>query len=127
MTGSRLPFRLIRGPSRSSVGRRGRVSNPEVDFSFVDLREGSVTYTSWDWDFGDGTTGTGESVNHIYPDAGTYDVTLTVSDATTSSIPHTKDDYIIVNRQICTVPDFANTRSNQAQNRWSSAGFTRPP
>ena len=113
------------GPIAEFTGTpRTGVEPLEVDFSFVDLRGGSVTYTSWDWDFGDGTTGTGESVSHTYPDAGTYDVTLTVSDATTSSTPHTKDDYIIVNRQICTVPDFANTRSNQAQNRWSSAGFT---
>jgi PKD repeat protein len=113
------------GPIAEFTGTPRTGTEPlDVDFSFVDLRGGSVTYTSWDWDFGDGTTGTGENVSHIYPDAGTYDVTLTVSDATTSSSPHTKDDYIIVNRQICTVPDFANTRTNQAQDRWEDAGFT---
>jgi len=32
------------------------------------------------WDFGDGTTGTGIAATHIYVNAGTYMVTLTVSD-----------------------------------------------
>ncbi|MEQ9619016.1 MAG: PKD domain-containing protein [Deltaproteobacteria bacterium] len=36
---------------------------------------------SYAWDFGDGFTETGETVNHTYSDPGTYDVTLTVSDA----------------------------------------------
>ena len=34
---------------------------------------------SWEWDFGDGTTGTGEVVNHTYDAAGEYNVTLTVT------------------------------------------------
>jgi len=94
-----------------------------VDFAFVDLRAGAVTYTSWDWQFGDGATGTGQSVSHTYPNEGTYDVTLTVSDGSTSNAL-TKTGYIIVSRQICTVPDFANTRKSQAQGIWDDAGFT---
>ena len=38
---------------------------------------GVVGYT---WSFGDGMEDTGESVTHIYPEPGVYDVTLTVSD-----------------------------------------------
>lgn len=34
--------------------------------------------TNWAWDFGDGTTGTGSSVNHTFPGSGSYMVTLTV-------------------------------------------------
>jgi hypothetical protein len=36
-----------------------------------------VTYA---WDFGDGTTGSGVTVTHIYPSAGDFTVTLTVTD-----------------------------------------------
>jgi chitodextrinase len=35
---------------------------------------------SWEWDFGDGETATGESVTHTYSEAGVYDVRLTVTD-----------------------------------------------
>jgi hypothetical protein len=38
------------------------------------------TISSYDWDFGDGKTGTGMIVNHKYRKAGTYVVTLTVTD-----------------------------------------------
>ena len=36
--------------------------------------------TSYAWDFGDGTTGSGVLANHTYEDAGEYIVTLTVTD-----------------------------------------------
>src|SRR5439155_11033492 len=36
--------------------------------------------TSYTWDFGDGTTGSGATVTHNYPEAGTYSVKLTVTD-----------------------------------------------
>jgi PKD repeat protein len=35
---------------------------------------------SWAWQFGDGTTGTGAQATHTYAAAGTYPVTLTVTD-----------------------------------------------
>ena len=38
------------------------------------------TVTSYAWAFGDGTTGTGPTAQHTYAQAGTYDVTLTVTD-----------------------------------------------
>jgi PKD repeat protein len=40
--------------------------------------DGSIT--SYTWDFGDGTTGSGVTANHAFPAAGTYTVTLTVRD-----------------------------------------------
>ncbi len=44
--------------------------------AFQDLSEGQPDI--WQWDFGDGTTGTEQNPNHCYPDAGIYNVTLTV-------------------------------------------------
>ncbi|WP_159945670.1 MULTISPECIES: PKD domain-containing protein [unclassified Nocardiopsis] len=43
---------------------------------------GDAPITSYAWDFGDGYTGTGSSTWHFYDRAGTYTVTLTVTDAT---------------------------------------------
>lgn len=36
---------------------------------------------TYEWDFGDGNTGTGMRVEYTYPEPGSYDVTLTVTDS----------------------------------------------
>jgi PKD repeat protein len=41
-------------------------------------RDGSIA--SWDWSFGDWTTGSGKTTGHDYPKAGSYTLTLTVTD-----------------------------------------------
>ncbi|MCH2042799.1 MAG: PKD domain-containing protein [Saprospiraceae bacterium] len=49
---------------------------PPLEVNFTDL---SPSGTQWSWDFGDGSTSNLENPSHIYSDAGSYDVTLTVS------------------------------------------------
>ena len=58
--------------------------NPDADFSFNGT--GGNIYT---WDLGDGNSGVGPNILHVYPNAGTYNVILTVTDTlcgTTASI-----------------------------------------
>lgn len=42
---------------------------------------GPAIITSYSWSFGDGTNSTGSTVNHVYAAAGTYTVTLTVTNS----------------------------------------------
>ncbi len=48
-----------------------------LDAYATDVLSDTLTYT---WDFGDGTTGTGDSVNHVFTDDGSFQVTVTVTD-----------------------------------------------
>lgn len=45
---------------------------------------------SYRWDFGDGTTGTGENTEHSYPALGTFTVTLIVNDGLQDSVAATE-------------------------------------
>lgn len=60
--------------------------------SFTDQ---SIAAVAWSWNFGDGTTSTSNSPTHIYPAAGTYNVTLIVTNifGCTDTVSHS----IIVN------------------------------
>lgn len=44
------------------------------------------SYTTIEWDFGDGTTTTGENPTHVYADPGTYTVSVTVTAASGATI-----------------------------------------
>jgi PKD repeat protein len=52
-----------------------------VDFVATATPDEGRMITSYDWDFGDGTTGTGQQVSHTYDTLGTKTVTLTVTDS----------------------------------------------
>lgn len=54
----------------------------EVTLSGEDSLDSDSDTLSWTWDMGDETTGKGSSVTHTYTTAGTYTVSLTVSDGT---------------------------------------------
>jgi PKD domain/Calcineurin-like phosphoesterase/Purple acid Phosphatase, N-terminal domain len=53
----------------------------QVDFDASSSFDPCGTIASWDWDFDDGSQGTGETPFNTYSVAGFYDVTLTVTDA----------------------------------------------
>jgi len=54
--------------------------NKPVGFDASDSRDPDGTITDYSWDFGDGSTGSGEMVSHTYASNGTYSVKLTVTD-----------------------------------------------
>ena len=60
---------------------------------FTDLSTNNPS--DWKWNFGDGSSGTGQNPDHAYRLLGVDSVTLTASDVYTS-ISHTKRNYITV-------------------------------
>lgn len=50
------------------------------DVSSVGSRDPDGTVVAYAWDLGDGTTGTGPSLSHTYSMAGSYTITLTITD-----------------------------------------------
>ena len=54
--------------------------NTEITFDGSRSRDPDGNITKWFWVFGDNMNGTGKTVRHIYSKAGTYTVTLTVTD-----------------------------------------------
>jgi PKD repeat protein len=105
---------------------RSGLEPQNVNFSFVDLRGGTVTYTTYEWDFNaDGVfDATGANTSHNYPTDGAYDVTLKVTTDTGATNTLTKKAYIVITDKVCTVPDFGNVKKNSAQGLWAAAGFT---
>jgi len=59
-----------------------------VSFDASDSTD-NLGIVSYEWDFGDGTTGTGKTIEHTYTEPGTYNVTLTVKDAADNSATDT--------------------------------------
>ncbi|WP_282118236.1 PKD domain-containing protein, partial [Maribacter aquivivus] len=66
---SELTASIVQGPSPLTVDFNGSASSDD---------SGVVSYS---WDFGDGSTGTGIQLSHIYTTAGTFNALLTVTDA----------------------------------------------
>jgi len=67
------PTAVISGPTRGLVGET-------LSFSGADSADEDGRIVSYTWDLGDGTTGSGVDVTHAYKAAGSYQVTLTVTD-----------------------------------------------
>ncbi len=71
--GNQPPVSDPNGPYNGTVG-------VPVTFDGTGSSDPDGTIVSYDWNFGDGNTGTGVSPTHTYAAPGTYNVTLTVTD-----------------------------------------------
>jgi len=77
--------------------------------NFTDLSVGgSAAIISWEWDFGDGFLSTAQSPFHTYTAAGTYSVTLKVTNAGGCSKTVSRPNYIQVSPGVTV--DFSNTQ-----------------
>jgi hypothetical protein len=70
--------------AKAPVGEMVVTQNPDggrlVGFDATGSYGQAGKITTWSWDFGDGTTGTGRSVMHTYAAPGAYEVVLVVTD-----------------------------------------------
>jgi PKD repeat protein len=68
------------GPTADPNGPYTGETGVAVAFDGSGSTDDDGTIVSYAWDFGDGNTGTGVAPSHTYGAAGTYDVSLTVTD-----------------------------------------------
>ena len=65
-------------PPTAAFSHSTSLLQADLDASASSDADGSIV--SWDWNFGDGNSASGEVLSHTYASAGTYTVQLTVSD-----------------------------------------------
>jgi PKD repeat protein len=73
MSGSAIPGSSLNVLQFNATPMVGRAP---LEVQFTDLTSGA---TSWNWNFGDGTTSTEQNPLHLYTNVGTYRVTLTAT------------------------------------------------
>jgi PKD repeat protein len=71
---------VLEAPAPDAGGPYTGTVGVEVSFDGSASTDSDGTIDSWDWRFGDGTTGSGEMLGHTYPAAGDYAVSLTITD-----------------------------------------------
>ncbi|MDQ7062964.1 MAG: PKD domain-containing protein [candidate division KSB1 bacterium] len=67
-------------PTADAGGDQSAAINTTLTFDGSGSSDPDGQIVQYNWDFGDGATATGQTVNHAYRAAGTYTVTLTVTD-----------------------------------------------
>ncbi|MGQ9546750.1 MAG: PKD domain-containing protein, partial [Dehalococcoidia bacterium] len=80
------------GPPEAEFGANQTSGCAPLEIIFTDLSKGE-NITSWFWDFGDGSNSTQKNPSHNYTNPGTYNVSLTVTNACGNNTK-TKTGYI---------------------------------
>ena len=78
----------VNAPPVPRIAATEFTNNPIVPFDGSGSTDPDQQIVSYEWDFGDGTTATGPTVTHTFPDHGTYTVSLTVDDGT--NVPNSR-------------------------------------
>ncbi|MBS1565433.1 MAG: PKD domain-containing protein, partial [Bacteroidetes bacterium] len=73
--------------------------------SFSDISPDAV---SWQWNFGDGGTGTGRTPTHTYGSVGQYDVSLTITDSKGCQNTITKTNFVEIIAPIAVISNVPN-------------------
>ncbi|MGC0271840.1 PKD domain-containing protein [Pseudactinotalea sp. Z1739] len=71
------------------------VEGLQVAFDASGSSDSDGAIVSYEWDFGDGDTGSGVSPSHTYAESGTYQVTLTVTDDDGASAELTREVSVV--------------------------------
>lgn len=87
------------------------VTNLSVDFDASASADSDGIVTTYSWNFGDSTTGTGAVSTHKYTEAGVYPVTLTVTDNAGLSSTITKDVRVAPAPNLAPTAAFSSTSS----------------
>ncbi len=80
-----------------------------IDFDAADSTDADGTIESYEWDFGDDTTGTGATVSHVFDAPGTYTVTLTVTDNDGAATDVSREVQVVAPLVPATEPDGYDT------------------
>ncbi len=106
-----------------TAGISSSTSNLTASLDGSSSKDSDGQIASYAWDFGDGTTGTGATAQHTYGQAGTYTVTLTVTDD--KGATGTATGSVTVTAPVTPPPASdvlaADTFTRTAANGWGSA------
>jgi PKD repeat protein len=92
--------------------------------TFIATTIGGTAPYSISWDFGDGSTGTGNSVTHAYSTAGSFTATLTVTDSATPQGSISKTLTINVRPPQSLIPPSLTVAGNQTVTAGTWINFT---
>lgn len=116
-----------RAPLANLGGQYGDVyKNDPVSFDGSGSTDADGDALSYQWNFGDGNTGTGINPVHSYANAGTYTISLTVNDGETSSntvstsirvlnrapVANAGADQVVISRSVVMLDGSASTDSD---------------
>ena len=72
-----IPVQVTSAPAPDFTADATGACQPNLTVNFSGTATG--TATQWLWDFGDGSTGSGQNISHTYTTSGSFDVTLSAS------------------------------------------------